>query len=152
MLMSGLLLGLVLAMRLFPETPFARLLHLYLVEKPMLWAATVQRAHLIYVCLVVVLLLGAGETMVLFGAPHLFLAFAWDLSLYLDALAVTYLLAAASQMKTLFHALRSKLSFSRSRSARSARRAGRTRAARTRPARKDGDNDDEPAPSPALAA
>jgi hypothetical protein len=143
---AGLLLMLTLVMRLFPETPFVQILHNYLVLAPLRMLATAQRHHVILLFVLLALTL-APEAMALMGSTDVFMTFAWDLSLYLDALAVTYALAAYSHIKAAGHVLRRSLPRIGLR-----KTIARQRARRVRPVRRPANNDDDDGRGFALAA
>ncbi|MFN3388882.1 MAG: hypothetical protein ACK40O_08100 [Allosphingosinicella sp.] len=116
-MLAGLLGLALLAMTLFPETPLARTLHLYLVELPLRMAGRVERSHII----LLVFLLVAGQGLVLIGSAELALAYAVDLSLYADAVLATTLAAAAARVRTVWWTCRSTAARIRRRPAAAAR-------------------------------
>lgn len=137
MLLASMLGAAMLLMRLFPETPTAQRLHLYLVEVPIALAAKAERRHLI----LIVVLLFAGQMLATMGAADLALSYAFDLSLYFDVAITAAGAAAMLRMKGAVGAARQAIArpMRLLRAAR-ARRIAVTR--RTPPA-----NDDEPAPA-----
>lgn len=120
----GLFLALVMVMRLAPDSALGRLLNRHLVERPLEWLANFDRRQLLY---------------------------AWDLAVYLDAVAVTYALAAVAKAKFAMRAVRLRGAVLLGRLGRRPRRARRTSAARKASPDSAG-NDDDPAPGWALAA
>lgn len=149
-MLPGLLLMIIGFMRLFPDTPFARFLHRHLVEQPLRWIATVERHQLIFVGIMALLLLVAGEAIAVIGSSELLIGFVWDLSIYVDALAATYMLAATTRLRTAWHLPKRRIR--RRPAVRPATRARRKRTSRRAPMRKPATNDDDPAPPLRIAA
>lgn len=140
-----LILAAIVAMRLFPESPLSQLLHLHLVVRPMDWFSKLERHHLLYAVLLIGMLFAAGEIIAVLGSADVALALAWDVSIYLDAVAVAAAIAVARQARIAIRLIRSKGSSIVTRPA--ARRSGRERrdrASSTPPA------NDKDAPAPAF--
>jgi hypothetical protein len=95
----GFCIALMLIMRIWPETPLARTLHFHLVERPTAWVARTERSHLVYSAAILALLMTSGQVVALFGSAELALAFAWDLSLYLDAVLASYVAVAVTRLR-----------------------------------------------------
>jgi hypothetical protein len=95
-MITGLLALSLLVMKLYPETPFAQLLHLWLVERPLKAAARLERKHLILVAII----LFSGPSLAAFGSAEIAMLYAVDLSLYVDAVVVTSLSAFAASLKS----------------------------------------------------
>jgi len=91
--LTGCLLFLLLIMLLLPASEAGQLLHLQLVERPLAWLAGCERHHLIYALIIGSILVGGGELMFLAG-PELVTMWAMNLSIYFDAVIVTYALSA----------------------------------------------------------
>ncbi|HEX8193233.1 MAG TPA: hypothetical protein VF552_10060 [Allosphingosinicella sp.] len=140
-MLTGFLAFAILVIRLFPETPFARALQLFLVEAPLAFAKRIERQHLI----LLVLLLCMGQTLALLGSAELALAYAVDMSLYADAVIMTTFAAYAARFKAAWRHVRAATLRLVTRIARPRRRDVRTKAAARRPAPPS--NDDEPAPA-----
>jgi hypothetical protein len=84
------LIGAMLVMTLFPETAFARTLKRFLVDLPAQRLASLDRRQVIFGLVVIAMFLVAQDMIVLLGSVDLAMVYAWDLSLYVDAvLAVT---------------------------------------------------------------
>ena len=146
-MLAGLLAAAMLVMKLFPETPFARLLHLYLVELPIKLARRIKRTDVI----LVVIILCAGQTLALAGSFELAMAYAVDLSIYADAVVATYLAALSVRLKNAWWATRSRVTRLLTAVLRPRPRSRRTK--RTIARRDDACNDDDhPASWVALAA
>jgi hypothetical protein len=150
-MLACLALGLILMMRFWPGAALSRVLHLYLVERPVRWCATVERHKVIQIVIIAALLLSTEQMVAMFGPEFLF-TYSLDLSLYLDAVVVTAALAAASQLTAIARHLRARLSFRRAPAARPVRGAVRERRSRKRRVDKPADNDDRPAVAFMLAA
>jgi hypothetical protein len=145
----GFVLALILVMRFAPASALGRLLLAQLVEKPLASLSALKSYQLIAFVLMGVTFLVGGEAIMLFG-PELFTVYLIDLSIYLDAVAVTYALAAMARAKQGWRAIRLRLvaAASRLRPGRGHRRARRKPT--LRPA-KPADNDDEPDALPVAA-
>ena len=146
----GLFLALLMVMRLAPDSALGRMLNRHLVERPLEWLGELDRRQLLYAVSLVAMCLGAGEAIAVIGSDFL-AVYAWDLAVYLDAVAVTYALAAVAKTKVAMRAVRLRGASLLGRFGRRARRARRTGAARKVPP-DSASNDDDPAPAWALAA
>lgn len=93
----------------FPETPTARWLHEVLVERPLAWFSRLKRRDIIFLFVMIVLLLSAGEFVAAFGAGELF-AIGANLSLFLDAVVVTTAVTIATAVATAWRDLRARFS------------------------------------------
>lgn len=94
-----LALGLILTMRVFPQTEFGRLLHLHLVELPMIELSKLERHHLLFLMIVIAILFAGSEVIAILGSTDMVLSIAWDMSLYFDAVAVAALVTGARQIR-----------------------------------------------------
>ena len=101
-MIAGILALAMLIIKLFPETPTARVLMLYLVELPMRAAQKLERRHIILLAVVIC----AGQSLVLLGSAELALAYALDMSAYYDLLIVAWTAAAATRAKAAWIAVR----------------------------------------------
>ena len=147
-MLACLALALTLMMRLWPKAALSRFLHRHLVERPVAWCATVERHRIIFLALLVVLTLSMSEVIAVMGS-EVVVAYAFDLSLYIDALFVTAALAAASYVRSTTRHIGALARLRQpARLRQSKRRERTTRSA----ARKPADNEDGPAPQVALAA
>ena len=99
LIMTVLLLGATLILRLCPETPLALFLRDQLVVRPLAWFANLRRHDIIYYIIVAGLLLSAGEMVAMLGSADLVLAFAADLALYFDIVAIGMIVALGSRLK-----------------------------------------------------
>ena len=91
--LTGCLLFLMLIMLLLPNSEAGQLLHLQLVERPLVWLTGLERHHLIYAIIIGSIMVGGGELMFLAG-PELVTMWAMNLSIYFDAVIATYALSA----------------------------------------------------------
>jgi hypothetical protein len=143
-MVAGLLLALVMMLRFGPDTPVLSLLRAVLVERPSAWLSTRSRHSVLVGVMVLVLLFGGGEMMVLLG-PEFLLVTATNIAFYVDALAISTLLAASAAVRGFGR--RIKGMFSRQPPARkhsrkaNARRARRQRPASVRPPANDTSDD-----------
>ena len=95
----GMLLGLILTMRFFPDTPIARAMHRAFVERPLAKLADMSRAHLIFGVIALVMLFSSAELIMLLGSSDLVMLMAWDVSLYVDAVIAVWTVAAVTRLK-----------------------------------------------------
>ena len=123
-------------MKLFPETPLAQRLMLYLVALPIEAARKLERKHLILLAI----LLFAGQSFALIGSAELALAYAVDMSLYYDALITVSTAAAATRLKAAGLAVRMR--WRRLCGGRPLTRARRPRQSKQAAPRKQAANDD----------
>jgi hypothetical protein len=134
---AGCMLLVVLAMKLFPDLPFAQTLHQALVEAPLRALEKATRRHLIYALVLVVMSFSAGEMVMVLGSADFMLLMAWDVSLYVDALIAGWTLATLLRGRAAWRGLVARLS--KPRLARP--RAPRRRREATRSAANDSDED-----------
>jgi ABC-type multidrug transport system fused ATPase/permease subunit len=80
------LIGAMLVMTLFPETAFARTLKRFLVDLPVQRAAALDRRQVIYALALIAMFLLAQDMIMLLGSVDMAMVYAWDLSLYVDAI------------------------------------------------------------------
>lgn len=99
-MLAGILALVILVVKLFPDTPLARSLHLGFVELPLRLAHRIERKHLI----LLVILLCSGQMLAVMGSAELALAYAADMSLYYDAMLTSALAAAATMAKSAWSA------------------------------------------------
>lgn len=138
-MLTGLFAMSILIMTLFPATPLARSLHRWLVEWPLDMASRMERRHV----LVILILLFAGQSLALIGGTELAIAYAVDMSVYADALLLSYLAGAAVRLRNGWWVARPALGRLASAIARPRARARRTKPAARRP--DAASNDDDPA-------
>ena len=105
----GLLAGVLLLMWLKPELPLSRTLHKLLVESPVTWIAQVERHHLLLVIILCALMCSSALGGAVLGSGELFFAYAFDVSLYVDAFLATSAVAATTSLRAAASALRSRL-------------------------------------------
>ena len=122
-------------MWLFPDTELGRLMHRHLVERPVRWTADASRTDILYLIAVVVVCLSAGEMVAMFGSDFL-AAYAWGLTLYLDGLAVSFVVATAARFRSFTRLFRIP-----NLRGRQATRPQRTRRSRRRAVPKPGNDD-----------
>lgn len=142
LIVNGMLLGLILVMRVYPEIPFSRMLHIHLVEIPLVWLGKRRRHDFLYIVILIALSAAGGEVALMLG-PEFVLMYAADLAIYLDALAATYLIAAYSGAKVAARSARTRLSHWSGRLASIFRARPRERATGKQPRRGPAGNDDE---------
>lgn len=142
-------LGLIITMRFFPETAFARLLHFHLVEQPMARLSKLERHHLLFLMTAIAMLFAASEVIAIVGSADVALSIAWDMSLYFDAVAVAAIVAAARHISLAVRFTRTHLSARTGLLRRRGRRERRSRRQASAPVKA---NDDDPAPAFAMAA
>lgn len=133
--MLALVLAMTIAtMKLWPQTPTARLLHEALVEAPLRIVARTRRKHLFFAAIVILFLMAPA----MLGPFDLALYGAWDIAVFLDLATVGLALAAVARG-------RSALAFVRTWAigiaARPATRRAQRRAHRTRVTRAANDDD-----------
>lgn len=133
----------MLVMRLWPQTPLARLLHFHLVERPISWAAEIERHQILYFAAVGAMLLVSAEVIAVFGSLELAMVYAFDFSLYLDAALATYMAAVVSQLRTARTWLVRRTRGLAHRVARPADRPRAARHRRSRPQARVASNDDD---------
>lgn len=149
MILTGLLALATLLMRLFPQTPTARWLHLHMVELPLAALGNLQRKHVLFLILAV----AAAQPLMMMGAADLAVVIAWDMTLYVDAAIAVYAAAALARARAAAQQIRARAAYWLGRPF--ARARPRTPSApRRRPeqAAKPGNDDDRPALPLRLAA
>lgn len=104
-MVSGLMLLIVATMKLFPELPVTRAMHLAFVEVPLRRLAETSRSHLLYAALLVTMTFGGIELLLLLGSTDMLMLFAWDVSLYVDALIASWTLGAAARGRAIWKGL-----------------------------------------------
>ena len=146
MILTGLLLILTLLLKLAPDAPLARLVNRMVVLWPLeqVRQATLQQA--IFGLILLGFMLTGTEAYFLLG-PELVAGFAFDLSIYLDAVLFAYALSSWGALKAGVVRLRHKAS----RLLRRPRAPRRKRLPTSRPDKLPA-NDEEPHPALRLAA
>lgn len=130
MMLWGLLLMTALIMKCWPETRFARDLHRTIIEQPLAFVSQIRRAHLVFL----VVGFGVIYSFAMAGMPHLGVAAAMDVSLYVDALITASTVAALNRSRAAWTVMFARMPRLR-------RSAPRPRA--RRPARTAAVNDDD---------
>lgn len=102
---SGFALLIILMMKLLPDLPFSRALHRAFVEVPLRRLAEMSRQHLIYAAVLIGLTFGGIELLLLLGSTEMLMLFAWDVSLYVDALIATWTLSVVARGKAIWQGL-----------------------------------------------
>ena len=143
-------LALIAAIRLFPESSLGHFLHFHLVERPTATVSKLKRHHLLFLIIAVTTLFAASELIAILGSTDVALSIAWDMSLYIDAVAVTAMVAAARQIRLAARLVRSR--FRQTSVLRIGRPTSRETRQRPRSSTATKANDDEPAAQFAIAA
>lgn len=141
----GFMAAITLVMWLAPDSAAGRALNEQLVERPLASLSNMKSHHLIFLVLIAGFALGGGEIFLLVG-PEIATAFIVDLSIYFDAVLVTYALSALATARKSLRFMTLPIT-SRWRGF----RARRKRISAVKPERKPS-NDDEPHPAIPLAA
>lgn len=94
-MLTGLFGLAILIAKLFPATPAGRWLHLMLVETPLAWASRIERKQIIFV----LILLFAGHSLLMAAPLEFALIYAFDLSVYLDAVVAVGTLSVANRAR-----------------------------------------------------
>lgn len=132
----------LIAMLLFPLTGFGKLCHEELVERPASALSRFRSHHLLYAIVLIPVMLSGGEFIALLG-PEFFAAYAMELAIYIDALALSLLASAYANLRAGFARfaaiIRLPLRRTKPRAARHTRGP--------RPHRKPVNDDDRPAPA-----
>jgi hypothetical protein len=123
-----LLMAAMLVAKFLPETPLGKTLHHCLVEEPMRLAQKVDRRHLFYL----LILLVAGQALLMAAPFELAVIAAWDMSVFMDAVLATWTAATVVSGKGAWRALASRVRARGKRRAGAARAAARRRASRPR--------------------
>jgi hypothetical protein len=149
MTVTTLLALATLVMRLFPQTPAARWLHLHLVELPLALTARLERKHILFLIVGV----AAAQPLMMMGAADLAMIAAWDMALYVDVAVAAYAAAALARTRGAIHQLRSRAtSWLRGRPVTRARPRAPSAPRRPEQAAKPSNDDERPAPPLRLAA
>lgn len=137
---TGCLACCMLAMLFFPQTEFGRLCHHQLVERPVAALSRFRSHHIVYAVILVPVLTSGGEFIALLG-PEFFAAYAMELAIYIDAVAMSLLASAYASIRGVVNRfagiLHRPLRRARSRQPRSSHG--------TRPDRRAANDDDWPA-------
>jgi hypothetical protein len=139
-MLTGLFALAVATARLYPDIPIGRLLNAYLVDLPLRLAASVERKHLI--CLVVLLV--AGQALLMAAPLDLAFLAAWDFSIYVDLMLAAWTIATVARGKAAWTFVRTKALRLTRPGAKVARGRAASRAPRTRrpPVPTNDDNDE----------
>jgi hypothetical protein len=129
-------IGVMLVLKLFPDTPAARFLHRDLVERPAAWLSSRTRRHLLFVLMVVAIGFAGTEFVLLAGSADVAMLLAWDISLYVDTIIAVALASSVTRLGALRHHVASAWRAARPRRKRRAIRSGK--------ASRKGANDDDP--------
>ena len=102
--MLALILAMTIAtMKLWPQTPTARLLHKALVEAPLRIVARTRRKHLFFAAIILLFLM----TPAMLGPFDLALYGAWDIAAFLDLASVALAVAAVARGRSAVSFVRS---------------------------------------------
>lgn len=107
MTLTALLALATLVMRLFPETPAARWLHLHMVELPLAVIGKLERKHVLFL----IVGLAAAQPLMMMGAADLAAVIAWDMAIYFDVAITAYAAAALAKTRAAWHHLRSRTAY-----------------------------------------
>ena len=129
-----------------PDTPFAKLCHRELVERPVALLARFRSHHILYAAILLPVMFAGGEFIAILG-PEFFAAYAMELAIYVDAVIAGLALSVWSQVKSFGERFRTLLAVLFRRSRRRAKRLGGRKLKAPRPA-----NDDEDRPAVPSAA
>jgi hypothetical protein len=140
-------------MKLAPYSPAGRWLNHALVERPLRLFGRMQRHHLIFLVLIVMLAMVGTELIFALGSVDVAVLYALDVSLYVDGLLMTVAVASLVRTRSAAAMLRAS---AMGLAARLRRRFGRRRV-RSASERREGpgaanDDDDDSAPAWSLAA
>ena len=135
----------MLVMKLTPQSPLGRWLNLHLVELPL---RNFDYRRIFWLALFVALAFATSDVLPLVGGTDFLTVYAWDLTVYFDAMIIAYALAAVARAQVGLKRLALSMRYPFRR--RPSLRARRVRAGRE--ARDEASNDDDPAPAWNLAA
>ena len=107
MILTALLALATLVMRLFPQVPAARWLHLHLVELPLALLGRLERKHILFLLVG----LAAAQPLMMMGAADLAAVIAWDMAIYFDVAVAVYAAAALAKTRAAGHHLRSRTAY-----------------------------------------
>ena len=96
----------IVTMKLFPDLPVARGLHLWLAVKPAKWLSQARRHHVLFVLVLMAMLLTPEMLMVASAVDLSLVTFALDVSFYLDGMIVMALAGALARTTAGWRALR----------------------------------------------
>ncbi|HTU10708.1 MAG TPA: hypothetical protein VMG08_07385 [Allosphingosinicella sp.] len=126
MIFAGFALAVLLVMKWLPDLPVSRTLHHLLVEAPLALLARFDRRHVIFVGVIAALSFTGMEMIMLFGSAEMFMLYAWDVTLVVDALIATWTLSTVARGKAAWRAFAGLV-------AAPFRKLARPRTTRTRP-------------------
>ncbi|RJY10078.1 hypothetical protein [Aurantiacibacter aquimixticola] len=95
---TGFMLCALIAMLAAGDTPIGRLFHEECVERPVAALARFRTHHILYAIILIPVMLSGGEFVALLG-PEFFAAYALELAIYIDAVIVTALASACTQVR-----------------------------------------------------
>ena len=144
--LTGFMLIALAAMLAVPETPFGRLCHRELVERPARRLASFRSHHVLYALILIPVMLSGGEFIAILG-PEFFAAYAMELAIYVDAVVLSVLASVYTRVRTALSHIR----YLATRPLRTMRARRKRRAPRPMRQRRPA-NDDERQPAFALAA
>jgi hypothetical protein len=150
MVFYALCLAFILVMRLAPHSGLGRVLLRHGVEEPLRRVADLKRHQLLFWLMMAVILTVGGEALIAMGGIELTALYLIDLSIYLDAVMATYLLATVIRGRAAWRAIAGMASVPRFVRRRAVARRRRVRLVR-RNADRAANDDDDPAPA-SLAA
>lgn len=137
--LASVLLAIIALLRGAPDTPFSRTIRALLVERPCRWWLKRTRREAIQMLVLAGLFLFAGEMVMMLGSTDLVLAYALDLSIYIDAILAASILTVSHQVGRVFRGVTSLLP------SRTAKPKPRERRLRKADCRKPANDEDGPA-------
>jgi hypothetical protein len=93
--------GMMSVMYFWPETASARFLHKHLVERPVQCLATKTHLDALYYIVLIAVILSAGEAVAVLGSTDMLLLYAWDITLYIDAVAAVTMVAVSTPLQSI---------------------------------------------------
>jgi len=99
MISALLIIVAILAIRFQPDAAISRLADRYLVRPLAGWLNKLDRRHLIFGLLVLLIVLLAGEMLAALGPLDMGLVLMWDVASFADALVATTLAASAMRLR-----------------------------------------------------
>lgn len=96
MMLTGLLLGAMIVLRVFPETAIARWLDTA-VATAREGLGRIERRHILFLILMSIVLIAGTELLAMAGPFDMALVVLWDVSTYIDIVLTTAVVAAATR-------------------------------------------------------
>ncbi|MBP2275112.1 hypothetical protein D9M73_109770 [compost metagenome] len=96
MMLTGLLLGAMIVLRVFPETAIARWLDTA-VAAAREGLGRIERRHILFLILMSIILIAGTELLAMAGPLDMALVVLWDVSTYIDIVLTTAVVATATR-------------------------------------------------------